>query len=76
MDKQARWRNGTRLKQILTEYVKLPKQHRTTRVLLFATDAAKLSREFVAEKMNPSLVSVGADPIEFVEVPAVDAGEE
>lgn len=72
MDKQGRWRNGVRLKSILKGWRKLSKPERTTKTLLLATDAARLDRTFVAEKVNDALGLVGGEPIEM----PTDAGEE
>lgn len=56
---QHRWRSNVRLKSILDAWGKLPKRERTVRTLLLATDAARLSRTFVAEKVKDMLALLG-----------------
>lgn len=73
---QHHWRSGVRLNEILRAWFSLPKKHRTTEVLLFATDAAHLERKFVAERVNAPLVAAGLDPIDLDEAVPVDAGDE
>lgn len=74
---QFTWRHGKRLKEIVAAWTRLKKPHRTKEVLLFGTDAAKLERAFVAEKVNPILAAAGADVIDDEDgALPVDAGDE
>lgn len=80
---QYRWRNGTRLKEIIRNWAALPKGEQSTATLELATDAAHLSRSFVAERCNESLQLRGLRGIRAKKSDApiaddveVDAGDE
>lgn len=69
---QGRWRSGKRLREILTRWRKLSRGEKTLTTLLLATDAARLDRGFVRERLAEALDV----PVERIAETINDAGDE